>query len=666
MTFYRTNICGLHRLQKAPGSCLFDIIVLEGTMFTGWYSQILVVVQTFNDILTAGIAIMAFSLLLYALSFNLRDRVARSFAIILLSVVVVFTSEALQGNVDFMGLTDFFLHFQWVGIIYLPAAYLHLSDAVLVTAGRPSRGRRRLAVRFMYLLSTVFLGLLATGILLGPLVEGGEPAPHLQRTLWTEIFTFYYLSTMIWAWVNFTRAYRLMLTRSGRRRMLYLMAGATAPALGSYPYLLYGSPIAAQFPLIFWTTAMLVNLAVGILVVVMAYAVAFFGVSWPDRVVKSRLFKWIMRGPVTASVTLGLMTVVRRIGESFGVPYSAAVPVVMVVCVLLLEHLITLIAPLWERFFFFGGDRQELMLLQNLEERLLTQSDLRQFLEAVLAAVRDNMQSPSAFVAALDSGSVTLLVSAGRTLPAQEQLDKVLALIGDEENNLREYVWGDYWILPLRQRRTDDLDLDETSPLLGFLGVARGGMVNMEREQHQSVWLLADRAALALEDRRLQQNVFRSIEQIQPQVELIQRLRAAGRYDSTQSLLSEDLPEDSDLSTWVKDALNHYWGGPKLTQSPLMKLRVVQQAAEDNEGNLANALRVVLRRAVEQVRPQGERRFTTEWILYNILEMKFIEGRKVREVAAKLAMSEADLYRKQRVAVEAVARAILEMENETD
>jgi hypothetical protein len=42
--------------------------------------------------------------------------------------------------------------------------------------------------------------------------------------------------------------------------------------------------------------------------------------------------------------------------------------------------------------------------------------------------------------------------------------------------------------------------------------------------------------------------------------------------------------------------------------------------------------------------------------------MKFLEGRKVREIALRLALSEADLYRKQRVAVEAVARAILEME----
>ena len=93
-----------------------------------------------------------------------------------------------------------------------------------------------------------------------------------------------------------------------------------------------------------------------------------------------------------------------------------------------------------------------------------------------------------------------------------------------------------------------------------------------------------------------------------------------------------------------------------------MRLRVVQLLVEEHDGNAANALRALLRRAVDQVKPDGDRRFTSEWILYNILEMKFIEGRKVREVAGRLAMSEADLYRKQRVAVEAVARAILDME----
>jgi hypothetical protein len=210
------------------------------------------------------------------------------------------------------------------------------------------------------------------------------------------------------------------------------------------------------------------------------------------------------------------------------------------------------------------------------------------------------------------------------------------------------------------------MDRDVVPPLLGLLGVAhQTAGHSMEKDQHEAIWLLAERAALALEDRKLQQRIFRSLEDLQPQVEMIQRLRAAGRYDSRVSLLTESLPLEEDLANWVKDALTHYWGGPKLTSSPLMKLKVVQDLVAESDGNAANALRSLLRRSVDQVKPEGDRRFTTEWMLYNILEMKFIEGRKVREVAGRLAMSEADLYRKQRVAMEAVAHAILKMEAES-
>ncbi len=185
-------------------------------------------------------------------------------------------------------------------------------------------------------------------------------------------------------------------------------------------------------------------------------------------------------------------------------------------------------------------------------------------------------------------------------------------------------------------------------------------------DQRDALWLLADRAAMALEDRLLQQRVFRSLQDLQPRVDMLQRLRAFGRYDSRVNMLDKSLPPEADLANWVKDALTHYWGGPKLTNSPLMRLQVVQELAREHDDNPANALRALLRKAVDQVRPEGERRFTTEWILYNILEMKFIEGRKVREVAERLAMSEADLYRKQRIAVEAVAKAILTMESQIE
>ncbi|MFN3492041.1 MAG: histidine kinase N-terminal 7TM domain-containing protein, partial [Anaerolineales bacterium] len=424
-------------------------------------AAVLTGIQTINQILTAGIAVTAFSLFLYSLSFNLRDRVAKSFALILLCVVVVFTAEALQDNSQAIQTLDMLMRLQWFGIIFLPAAYLHLSDALLVTAGKPSRGRRRIAVRLMYAVASIFLLLLATGNLLGEIVPNGKPAPYLQRTLWTEIFTLFYITAMIWAAINFFRAYRLMLTRFGRRRMIYLMAGATAPALGSFPYLMFGYSFAAQHQFIFWGTATLINIIVAILIVVMAYAVAFFGVSWPDRVIKSRLFKWIMRGPVTASAALAFMTVVRRGGEFFGTPYNAFVPFTVVATILLMEHAITFAAPLWERWLFFGRDRKELLLLQNIEERLLTQGDLQQFLEAILAAVRDHLQSPAAFVASLNDETLSPIIVAGnRSMLDQEGLTEALSQVNGDPR--REFQWGNFWILPLFRRRTSNMDLDET------------------------------------------------------------------------------------------------------------------------------------------------------------------------------------------------------------
>ena len=52
-------------------------------------------IETISQILSAGVAITAFSLLLYALAFNLRENVARAFILILTSVVIVFTTHSI-------------------------------------------------------------------------------------------------------------------------------------------------------------------------------------------------------------------------------------------------------------------------------------------------------------------------------------------------------------------------------------------------------------------------------------------------------------------------------------------------------------------------------------------------------------------------------------------
>lgn len=620
-----------------------------------------IALETLNDLLTAGIAITAFSLLLYALSFNLRDRVTRSFAIIMLCVVIVFVAESISNVANSNAMLDVSLRLQWVGIIFLPAAYLHLSDAVLATTGRPSRGRRSLAVRLNYLLAFAFLLLLPTTLLIGSLNAAAEPAPHLERTRLTWIFTLYYVFVILWAWVNFYRAYQRTVTSSSRRRMSYLLAGALAPALGSYPYLLYGSGFAAQHTLTFWSVLTISNLLVSVLLVIMAYAVAFFGVPWPDRVVKRRLFKWLMRGPVTASTALAVVTIIRRVSRSFGVQDNPLEPVAMVITVLIMEHLVTLLSPVWERWLFYGKDRGDIEMLQNLEERLLTRGDLHQFLEAILAAVTDRLQVQQAFLAGFDPHGLDLFIATGGepSLDPEQIPEQILQEFS--QNGFKEelFAWGEYWLLPLYDKTS------LTPELLGLVGVRHKPDQSLDSEQLEALEILAQRASLALKDRRRQQQVFSTLEEMTPQMDMLQRLRAASRYDGSEVLVASTLDLNTpSLTQWVKDALTHYWGGPKLTENPLMDLSIVQKAMLDHQDSPTNALRAILRQAIEHTRPAGERRFNAEWILYNILEMKFMEGRKVREIALRLAMSEADLYRKQRIAVEAVADAIAEMEKE--
>jgi hypothetical protein len=353
--------------------------------------------RTINELLAAGIAVTAVSLLLYALTFNLRDRVARAFSIILACVTLVYVGEAIGSVVTTPAETEFWLRFQWIGITILPAAYFHASDTLLETTGKPSRGRRRVVVRLAYLASLAFLACLPLGLLVGPLVEGDGPAPYLSQTPLTWVFTVYYGGMILWAAINFWRAFQRTFTRTGRRRFFYLMAGATAPALGSYPYLLVGHRLAAETPLLFWLAVVGSNLLVTVLLVLMAYAMAFFGVAWPDRVVKTRLFKWILRGPITASTVLAVTTIIRRTGEYYGLPYSALVPIAMTATMLGMQLLITLSAPYWERVLLQRGDYGDVRAIQELENRLLTTNDLRQFLEAVLAAVCDRLPVSGSF-----------------------------------------------------------------------------------------------------------------------------------------------------------------------------------------------------------------------------------------------------------------------------
>jgi hypothetical protein len=621
--------------------------------------KVLNFLQTLNQLLAAGIGITAFSLLLYALTFNLKDRVARSFAFIMACVVVVYVGESVADVVISTRWIQAWYQIQWVGIVFLPPAYVLLSDAVLATTGRPSRGRRTKLIKVAFGISAVFLVMIPLSLLVGPLTTENVVAPHLERTGLTWIFSVFYILCMIWAWVNFQRAFHRAVTRSGQRRMVYLIGGALAPALGSFPYLLFGSDFASGHPLVFWLAAVISNILVSGLIVIMAYAVAFFGVSWPDRVVKRRLTKWVLRGPVTASTVLALTTITRRAAE----PVSLFAPVVMAGVFLLMQYFITMFSPLWERWFLLGESKDSIELLQNLEERLFTLEDLKQFLESVLAAMCDQLQTKKAFAAALTPDGMDFLVTVGGNVDLNaEELSlklKTAPLSGEAIGEYGLFSSGEFWIIPL---------FNSTSPdeILGLIGVEIPEEP-LHGEETEGFQILIERVQQALEDRSFQQQVFSSIEDLTPQMNRIQQLRAAARYDGTKVLMTSNqdlIVDEGTLTEWVRDALSDYWGGPDLSESPLLQLEIVQNSLDEHDGVSVKAVRAILREAIEKIRPEGTRRFTLDWVLYNILEMKFLKGQKVRDVAKRLAMSEANLYRKQKIAIEVVAKTILEMEKQ--
>jgi len=85
----------------------------------------------------------------------------------------------------------------------------------------------------------------------------------------------------------------------------------------------------------------------------------------------------------------------------------------------------------------------------------------------------------------------------------------------------------------------------------------------------------------------------------------------------------------------------------------------------ENDNVPAKAVRAVLLQAIERLKPEGPRSMTSaEWLIYNILDLRFVQGNRIRDIVARLAVSESDFYRKQRVAIEQVAETLAQMERD--
>ncbi len=651
------------------------------------------ILSSCNLILSSAIVITAFSLLIYILTHNLRSEVARAFCALLAFVIVVYVGDVVLlvlYQVGSLSTVGFWLKFQWIGIALVPAAYLHFSDALLKTTNAISIWRR-LSILVSYFISLILLSL---AIFTDIVVKDGIYTPqaaHLKAAPLFWVFAVYFFVTVLWGFVNIRHARQRCLTSTSRRRMTYLALSFTAPALGVFPYLVVASipgPLSKTALNLFLLAG---NVGVAFMIVIMAYSVAYFGALTPDRVIKHSLIHYLLRGPFVAIWVVGLMLVVPRVEYVLGLPRDTVLVFTVVGTILLLQLFINVAKPFIDRLIY-RQDREEITWIQTLDRRLLTTTDLKQILENVLVALCELLRVRIGFVAVMAGGRPYLEAFCGsphdpRHCLAHWDLPALVKALADKNKNLEETTRDDYedkgedkveilgnedfvvqdgyWLLPLRTKSRE--------ATLGILGVeARASLPDLTAPEMESVGTLVSQAELALEDRHLQQGVFTALRGIIPDIERVQRWRSTTvHYSSSPDLLLEKLDDHPlytpDFARWVKEALSHYWGGPKLTASPLLRLKVVEEALQENGGNPARALRAVLSRAIEMLKPEGQRSMTAaEWVLYNILELKFIQGRSVRDTAIRLAMSESDLYRKQRVAIEEVAKTLAKMEQADD
>ena len=609
-----------------------------------------------SDVVTAAIAITSLSLFLFSLTFQLHDRVTLTYSAILFCIVIVFAADAFTVTDVTTSTLRFLLQAEWIGIISLPTAYFHFSDALLALTGKPSRWRRRLVGWICVFISIVFFIALFFGELVGELRTSSLPVPALSRTFLSDVFALYFLVVMAMSWYNISRALKRTTSVLSRRRMIYLMVGAIGPAFGAFPFLLYGSGIASAFPILFWILSVLSNLGVAVLIIVMAYAVSFFGFSWPDRVIKRRLLKLVLRGPVTASITLAVTTLISRFGSRFGQNVGAFTVLGMVGSIVLMQLAISIASPWLESWLLWGDDREELKTFRDLEDRLLTTSDYNQLQNMLLTSLSDRLQAKSGFLCEIVVDRVEIISQFGDlTQDLVEKANEFYSILKKLPEN--GYITAQDWFLL-------KLSNGNRSDMVGFFALNSQNFKEIDPDEIAPIAKIAERSSQAILDRREQEALIRSMELIYPKFSILQQLLAASRYDRKDAL-EKDIPLSHEkFDDWVKDALSQMWGGPKMVENPLMQLSIVRNRISKFGESDSVALREILKLAINKLKPEGQRLYTNEWIIFNILDLKYLEGLKVKDITRKLSLSEADFFRKQRVAFNQVSHELRKMENQ--
>ncbi len=622
---------------------------------------------TLNDLLSAAVLIVTFALLTYLLLQNRESPIARALCILLAGIVVVFGGDVLIGQTQRDTTIAFLLRAQWLGIVSVPAGYLHLSHALLTYGGQPNSRRRWYVIAADLISATFFILALGTDLLLTPGVVRAPLAQFGAGPLF-GLFVAYFAIASIIIFASTIRVRRIVLTPILRRRLTYLSITVIGPGLAVFPYLVLANPATPTFDTAVLVLSALGNASIALMTLVAVYSIGFQGMSLPDRIIRQDFVRWWLYGPVVGITIVLFVRGVPPLARILGLPAEMLLTFGVMIMTVIMPIFVTRAKPYLDALVY-TQDHGEIDYLRALPRSTFTQADLRSLLENTLVAICGALRIETGFVAAADDmGEYTVktVVGARRDVKRfvnEQQLTEIvqrLSVLPVPENGMlsaeQSFINASgFCLLPLRD------------PGGGFLGALGVGLVPeaLTPEARRLVAALAHQMEMALTTVQMQHQLFETLREMGPEMESLQLLSTRLEQATPASLdsLKAEVALLPEFPQIVKDTLAHYWGGPKLSDSPLLGLRSVRRLIGEQGGSPTRALQAILRQAIENLRPDAQLDPSAqEWVLYNILEMRFLQGRRIRDTADRLAMSESDLYRKQRIAVEEVARQLALME----
>ncbi len=615
---------------------------------------------TISRLVTNVTLVVTFSLWAYLIIRSRGIAVSRALMVLLFGVVTTVTADVLIRQANDSHILEFILRGSWIGIMLVPAGMLDMALALAAQLRVTNKRTWIIMLNYGFVIVVSLIALFTDLLISMPLRASIVPSLTPQPLFAVVAVYAFALATI--AWIILWRVRAAALTPALRRRLGYMIGGWYGSILLSFPVLSL-LPSAYMLPdQIGLGLATLAAPVAAIFMLMSVYSATFVGSSQPDRIIKHDFLRWWLYGPfVGISIVLFLQTVpvfarISRLPEE-----TWAVFGIMTMTVIM-PLLINRIRPYLD-LLVYADDEEEIASLRSLPRNTFTQNDLRRLLENSLTVICGAVRSESAFVAAPDEyGGYAVKMSVGprrrlRKLFEAVPIERLFTDISELAVNPQQY--NEFTVYQLK---------DPEQRVVGVLGIHQPSMP-LNDEVQQLIHTLTNQIEHALVLVMMQQRLLDTLRTMGPEMSTLRQMSSRIEQATPEALqsLEDDVALMPEFTQLVRDALTHYWGGPKLSDSPLTGLKSVKSILDSQGGSSTKALQSVLRQAIDNLRPDDSLPSNAhEWMLYNILDLRFVQGRKIRDTAQRLALSESDLYRKQRVAIDEVARQLSIMEEQVE